>query len=158
MLHNLNESQLPPGFNLLEIGEPLQRSNTNNIYTSYIKTSDLACNYCEYQEGFLTLCIKLLRDSPPRVGLFNFIAESEADSKSLIGEYSKSYFIEDWFPAHVIFWIPLDNCSNPHRLANFITTGLQVRLEATINQGELITLNKYKKEKARQLKAARRDL
>jgi hypothetical protein len=155
MIHNLNENQLPQGFSLLDIGEPLKKTNINNIYTSSIQTSDLFCNYCEYQEGFLTLCIKLVRDSPPRVELFNFITESEAYSKSLIGEHSTSYFIEEWFPAHILFLIPLENCSNPHRLANFITTGLQVRLEATINQGELITLNALKKEKARQLKAAR---
>ena len=103
----------------------------------------------------MTLCIKLKRPLPPRISLFNFIMDSESYSKSLIGEDSLSYYIEKWLPGHIIFIIPTYNNPNPHRTANFIVTGVQVRMEATINQAELITLNLTRKEKARQLKAAR---
>lgn len=152
MMHHLNENELPNGFNLLDLGDSPDLNRKETIFTSSIETSDLSCNYCEYQGEYITICIKLKRPIPPRTSLFNFIVETEACSKSLIGEYSEAYFLENWFPAHVIFSIPTFDNNNPHRLANFIITGLQVRLEATINQGSLITLNQLKRDRAKALK------
>lgn len=151
-MNHLNENDLPSGFNLLDLGATPDPNKKETIFTSSIETSDLSCNYCEYQGEFMTLCIRLKRPIPPRTGLFNFIVETEAFSKSLIGEYSKSYFLDSWFPAHIIFLIPTFDNQNPHRLANFIVTGLQVRLEATINQGNLITINQIRRDKAKALK------
>ena len=151
---SLDENELPQGFNLLEIGKSPQDTYKSNIYTSSIETVDLSCNYCEYQGSYMTLCIKLKRQMPPRINLFNFIAESEAYSKSLIGEGALAYYIDNWLPAHIIFVIPTFDMTNPHRAANFIVTGLQVRVEATVNQADLITLNFTRKEKARLLKVA----
>jgi hypothetical protein len=93
----------------------------------------------------MTLCIRLNRPTPARCTLFNFIMETEAFTKSLIGEEASSHFIENWYPAHIIFSIPLKNSDNPMRTANFILSGMQVRMEATINQGELIEVNRRKK-------------
>ena len=139
-----SKNDLPPGFNLLDIGiEPPQ--NVEQIYTSTIETTDLYCNFCEYRGNYMTLCIKLNRPSPPRKTLFNFIMETEAFTKSLIGEESSSHYIDSWYPAHIIFCIPLKSNNNPMRTANFILTGLQVRIEATINQGALITANQNKR-------------
>ena len=151
---SLDENELPQGFNLLEIGKTPKDTYKSTIYTSSIETVDLSCNYCEYQGTHMTLCIKLKRPMPTRINLFNFIAESEAYSKSLIGENSLAYYIQNWLPGHIIFVIPTFEMTNPHRIANFIVTGIQVRVEATVNQADLITLNFTRKEKARLLKAA----
>jgi hypothetical protein len=103
----------------------------------------------------MSLCIRLKRATPAREPLFDFIIDTEAYTKSLIEKDAKSYYLDKWFPGHVIFVLSLSSNTQPHRFANFIVTGLQVRMEATINQAELIAINKMKKDKVEQLKIAR---
>lgn len=127
------------------INTPEGFKQKGDIYTNSIDTPDFFATCCEYSGELLTICITLKRDSGIRKAIFDFMINTEAGEKGLVGYNSKMYSIEDWVVPHILIKKPLEEDEDATRTSNFITAGIQVRFMSAINQGKQVEINKRKR-------------
>lgn len=129
-----------------------------DIFTSCYDTSDFRVDYCEYEDRFMTICLRLKRPTFSRIAIFNFIAEIEAREKELVGHQAKAFTISEWTTGNIIFFCKLYEDANANKMANFISSGMQVRYGAAVNQGEQIKISDYKKKGRHPYRCLRRSV